>query len=884
MNHGAVDDPPLVGRATELEATVAALHAGHRRGVVIVGPAGVGKTRLAQEATSRLGAHGWAIFAARTSASATSLPLAALAGLLTLQSEGDPDSGSWNLGPVQRALDALRRRAAEHPRGRVVLWLDDAHLLDDASATAVYHAVAEGTLTVLATVRSDKPTSDAVTALWKDGDAARVDLGALPRQDADALIGAMLGGPVEGRTLHRFRETAAGNPLFLRELLTSAREAGLLTEVDGVWRLTGPLGASPRLTELLRDRLATTDPAERDALEIMAFGEPLELRAATALVGDSTLESLERRRLVTVTAARGCRMVRLAHPLYGELLRAGTPEVARLRYARQLADALEGTREELMRVALWRLEAGGTLDAALMLDAAGEAAQVREYDLAERLARRAYEAGGRVAAGLTAVRALFQLGRLDEALRLCTELRQVAVDDPERVAVAVQHAALLAHGTDDVRAGLTVVDEVVVTDPDCREQLGVFRLYLRTYQLDCTVLAPALAAFRNARSVDARLAAAAAAAGALMLTGRYAECSALVQEALPLAARHTGLSHIHADSMPVALGWMRADLPDPVGATEDAMATYEASLHPTAPVGQALAAFSLAKIALQRGRPLTALRWAKEARLAAGELHLKEAGRVAGSLRLQAASQLGNPKEIAEAATDLDRNTGGPYAIQIFDLEVARGQAWHAAATGDPAGARHVLAGEITRHGRLGALGPSTLGALDLVRLGEPALAAKLLATYPPPGSWELGRLTVAYASAASHGDAATLLELAREFAALGMPLHGAEAARMASASWHAAGDGRAGRRARLLAAALLAECEDAVTPALRLDGPTEDLTEREREIAVAAAKGETTRALASRLHLSERTVENHLYRAYAKLGVAGRTELRAALSLSPSP
>jgi RNA polymerase sigma factor (sigma-70 family) len=60
---------------------------------------------------------------------------------------------------------------------------------------------------------------------------------------------------------------------------------------------------------------------------------------------------------------------------------------------------------------------------------------------------------------------------------------------------------------------------------------------------------------------------------------------------------------------------------------------------------------------------------------------------------------------------------------------------------------------------------------------------------------------------------------------------------------------------------------------------PVEDrLTRREREVADLAARGLTNRQIADLLVISVRTVENQLYRAYAKLGVAGRNQLGAEL------
>jgi len=53
-------------------------------------------------------------------------------------------------------------------------------------------------------------------------------------------------------------------------------------------------------------------------------------------------------------------------------------------------------------------------------------------------------------------------------------------------------------------------------------------------------------------------------------------------------------------------------------------------------------------------------------------------------------------------------------------------------------------------------------------------------------------------------------------------------------------------------------------------------LSEREREIARLIAQGSTTREIAETCSISERTVETHLGRMYAKLGVSTRAQLAA--------
>ena len=59
-------------------------------------------------------------------------------------------------------------------------------------------------------------------------------------------------------------------------------------------------------------------------------------------------------------------------------------------------------------------------------------------------------------------------------------------------------------------------------------------------------------------------------------------------------------------------------------------------------------------------------------------------------------------------------------------------------------------------------------------------------------------------------------------------------------------------------------------------------LTPSELRVAELAAAGRTNRQIAQALFVTQRTVENHLTSAYAKLGITARPELAAALTNSP--
>jgi DNA-binding NarL/FixJ family response regulator len=58
------------------------------------------------------------------------------------------------------------------------------------------------------------------------------------------------------------------------------------------------------------------------------------------------------------------------------------------------------------------------------------------------------------------------------------------------------------------------------------------------------------------------------------------------------------------------------------------------------------------------------------------------------------------------------------------------------------------------------------------------------------------------------------------------------------------------------------------------LDHQLQPLTKRERQVAELVARGRSAREIASQLHIGRRTVETHVARAYAKLGVTSRVDL----------
>ena len=160
------------------------------RDVVIHGPAGVGKSRLADEVVQRAVAAGWYTVRARGSAAAGAMPLGALVHLLPrelLDNRFDPVA---LYGEVVAFLD--QRRAGQ----RLVLLVDDLQWLDTASAALLGQLVDGGTASLVGTVRSGRTCARRGGGTVATRRCLRVDLDALTASDVDTLLHLALGGPV----------------------------------------------------------------------------------------------------------------------------------------------------------------------------------------------------------------------------------------------------------------------------------------------------------------------------------------------------------------------------------------------------------------------------------------------------------------------------------------------------------------------------------------------------------------------------------------------------------------------------------------------------------------------------------------------------------------
>jgi DNA-binding CsgD family transcriptional regulator len=868
---------PLVGREDELAFAGRLVAERRARGVVLSGAAGVGKTRLAAELSQIAASSGYAVEWIRATRSAASIPLGAFAALLR-----PPGAGS---GAGADLLALARHTLLERAGGRRLgLWVDDGDMLDDGSAALVHQLVAAGEAFALVTIRRDARAPDAVAALWKDEMCARLDVAELERPAVERLLGEVLGGPVDGRSAAQLWQMTRGNVLFLRELVLYGVEKGALVADGGIWRWRGELTPGMRMGELIGARLVGLEPPALGTLEVVVVGAPLEV----GLLDPSetaALEALERHGILEYAAEGRRRYAELAHPLHGEVVRAGLPRARVEAIQRRLAATVQACgarrRGDVLRMAAWRLEAGGAAPAELFVRAAEQALAVLDWSLATRFAQAAVREEGGFPARLALARAHAGAGRAVEAEELLGALEREALADADRAGVAVARARNLFWGLDRSNEASAVLlrAEQALSDPRLPEELIALRARLASAEgRPLVALAAARPLLKSPRLREpARLRAAIATSEALWQSGRTREAISVAERWEPVARRdELPLIEAQLISERVFALWLAGRLVD---ATDVAEHLYELDLARRSAQNTAVAALTLGVVWHARGKPRTALRWFGESATLLRDADTIGMRRWALAGSAMAAAQSGDASAARHALQDMEDAPRMGTALFGPELQLAR--AWSAAAAGELSRARS-LAGVATELAEArGQDGLAVRALHELARLGEPTTAAPRLAALAARVDGPFAGIAAAHAAALRERDGGALLEVSERFVTQSAPLLAAEAASAAAAAHREAGRGASARAAAARTAVLLDDCEGARTPPL-LDAHTDaldELTRREREIAALAASGLSSREIALRLVVSVRTVDNHLQRAYRKLGISRRDQLSGLIT-----
>jgi DNA-binding CsgD family transcriptional regulator len=869
-----VEEWPLVGRASELRRFQQLLADDRAGGVVLAGPVGAGKTRLANELLKVAEQAGVATARATATRSASTVPFGALAALLV---PTDQLAATTDRAQLLGLLTAeLVRQAAGR---RLVLVIDDAHLLDDASATLIHRVVETQAAFVVIVVRSGEQAPDAVVALWKDGLIERMEIGGLQTDAVHRLLEAVFAGPVDAAAATFLAVRCEGNALFLRELILSALEDGALQNDDGIWRLTREPLPSDRLVEIVQNGLRALDPSERTVLEHLAYGEPLGSLELRVLLDSDAAEHLESERLISSSLDGRRLQIRLAHPIYGDVLRSRMPTLRLTKIARALAEVVEGVgarrREDTLRVATWRLSGGGGGSPELMFAAAVAARRSYDFPLAERLARFAVQAGAGLEAELLVAQLAGLLGRGEEAESRLAVLAGTAIDDDQRSRVALSRLDN-AHMHLQPATHRMIADEAVavISDPNLRDVVIARRSWLAL--LTEGARAAAADAEQILERAEGRALVMASVAAAVAM-GRLGQVQRALDATVVGEAAHRALTtplewdpwvHVFTRSEALAAAGRFADA--------QALATpeYRLALNERSPVAQAYLAWTLARVTLEQGKVQTAARYAQEAAALFRQLDLPIPEQHSLIYEVQALALSGNGPQATQA---LQRFEALPPADAVLAADLLQARAWIAVADGDLPGARGLL----LEAARVGEDHGDLVGAASalhaLVRIGYAGLAGPRLAELAAQMEGELISARAAHAEALIAGDPAALETVSTRFEAIGADLLAAEASADAATVWLKSGNNRRTTLTQRQAAILFDRCEGATSRATSIETRAR-LTPAERETAVLASKGRTNKQIAEDLCVSVRTVESRLQHIYEKLGLSGRDELAGAL------
>ena len=861
---------PLVGRVEELALIEQALQS-VTGSVLIAGAAGVGKTRLATELASR--PREGRVIRVAASSSLREIPLGAFGAQLPATSGRTPRQQADSL---RATADALAPAGSPRP----LVWVDDAHLLDELSAGLVLQLAAGGRAHVLATLRSGEPCPDAVRRLWRDGLARRFELQPLGLDEVGELLTRVFSGPLDGATQQRLWNASRGNLLYLRELVRVGLESGALARRGEVWIWDGPLRVSPGLHELIAERLQGLDATERAALEAIAVAEPLTPRVAERLGIAPHLVDLERHGLLRIDADGAETAIRLAHPLFGQVLRAGLSPLRTTELERAHGAALAQTGGDLLRIAIAQSAGHVAADPRLLLDASLRARVLADHALATRLARAAVTAGGGARAIVACAECLFWEQRYADVLQLLDENPIDERETQARIIALHNRASALYWGfgrVDEAIEALRVAENLAPDDPFAAQAAGQRAVVLSNHGRSYEAIELARRILDDPRSrAPEKVYAYSATVIGLAHMGRFGEALALVGAGLPLALQireelpAAGGGILVGAAVAWFLGGDFASLDGVVGSL------YKTSAEQGDPF-LGLWAHFLARADLARGRLADADRRASEA---VALLRLHDPGLAlpwALAVLAEIAAQRGDAERARELIRELDAR---PCHLASCDAELEVARAWAEAAVGERAEARRRALAIARAQHAAGLHGLAAFAAHEAARLGAASEAAGLVVSLgdrvegPLPAAW------ARHVRALAARDPAALEAAAEALARAGALLDAAEADAVASTLHRDAGRRTAAQRTAARALQRAASCGEPRTPAL--DGVRDDaavaLTPRELHIARLAASGRTRREIASDLELSMRTVSNHLNHIYAKLGVTDRASLAACI------
>jgi DNA-binding CsgD family transcriptional regulator/energy-coupling factor transporter ATP-binding protein EcfA2 len=858
-----------VARDDEFRQALAALNdSAVFHGVALVGETGVGKSTLARALADALESDGGTVRFVLGTQTGGAMPLGAFSRAVTVDAAHEPAT-----------MLAAAHKTLEQEENLVVV-VDDAQLLDPLSATLVYQLAVGGSARLIVTIRSGEPVLDAVTALLKERLLLSLHIDAFTREQTGELACRELGGAVEPRLIDELYSRSGGNVLLLRGLLSAGQENGVLVHTEDGWQLRGQLHGDRELYDLIEFRLRALAPAELEAVEVLATGELLDWEVLRELCDAEALANLERRGLIQLVADGPDMVARLNYPIIGEaaIRLAGVVRARQLNG--MLVQALQkhqqtARRSRLLdvrgqiRLAQFMTRSDLSPDLDMIISAAANAVTMSAVSLGEELACFAFDRGGGLPAALVLAEAMSRQGRGDEAEVLLGDLDPDDGDPLLTVRWGCTRAANLFWVCGQVERARQVLANV-----KDRVDSGPGVVLIKAFEVSFAFFSGDVATAIETGPILcasdvlplATVWAAMPTCAALALAGRFQEVHRIAAAGLRAAA----LSGSGPQRFAIGVAEVMA-LTD-VGDHPAAERVWErcAAMASGAPAADAMVGVIHGLVQLARGALPSACSAFHDAISALSQGFPSPWMMLVAAWLAQAEGARGNADAAAAALRRAEDAYGPQVAVFLPALELAR--AWERASVGETTAAQTyaLRAAQIARRAGMSAIEMRALHTAvrfgdrsNTARLGE--LAQKL--------NTPLAEAFAAHARGLATRNGDLLDAAADRFAAMPALALAADAAAQAAVE-HA----RAGHRGKELESStrahwLASQC-GIRTPAVDAAVQPLPITEREREVAMLAAAGLSNRQIADRLSISVRTVDGHLYRAFAKLGIEGREQL----------
>jgi class 3 adenylate cyclase/tetratricopeptide (TPR) repeat protein len=401
-----------------------------------------------------------------------------------------PTAGEETFWAIRRFFEASAR---ERP---LVLVFDDIHWGQPTFLDLVEHVADWSRGSPILLLCMARPELLDVRPSWGGGkklNAATVSLEPLSQEQSEALIANLLGSAeLPPEVAERIVETAEGNPLFVEETLATLVDDELMVRENGRWVAAGDLShvtVPPSIQALLASRVDRLTPEERTVLEAAAVvGKGFIAGAVRDLVGEDArsrvrgdLMTLVRKELIRPDRSTlpGEDAFRFRHLLIRDAAYEAIPKARRAELHERFADWLERVAGDAIaeqeEIVAYHLEQAHTFRTQLgPPDKRTEAIARRASDHLASAGRRASARGDHVAAANLMRRAVAGGARgadrarilydLGDALQWVGELQQSfdAFDEAARLASEAGDPSL------ELMAGLRRSETMMLTDPHAK--------------------------------------------------------------------------------------------------------------------------------------------------------------------------------------------------------------------------------------------------------------------------------------------------------------------------------------------------------------------------------------------------------------------------------